>query len=323
MGKNNQFWPKSLIHFTDRYFETTMSKKTKSETIYRYDHIPGEDIDLEEEYEQIQSYRKFDESGNLVSEIAYSQDGSITDKIEYRYDQSGLLVETQVYGEDDEVLERKEVVRDNDGKIVRELTHYMDGSTDIQEYFYKDGKVLIGMEVKDDEGELEYAEKYFYEGDQMMKVERWDTGQELVFSQEDSYKNGLITNRKIWSSEEEEPYTIVIDFNETGKRVQELRYDSNDQLVERNNFEEDENGHVVRIVEENRQRKNTTEFTYDDKGNVLHQAESDLNGELNHEVMRVYNPDGDLILTTVEAVMKPSGVVRAYSLIFKREIFPE
>ena len=84
-----------------------------------------------------------------------------------------------------------------------------------------------------------------------------------------------------------------------------------------------ENGRVVRIIEENRQRKNTTEFTFDDKGNVVHHIETDLNGDLNHEVFRVYDPEGNLLQTRIEAVLKPSGEQRAYSLVYKREMFEE
>jgi len=298
-----------------------MSRKIKSETIYRYDHVPGEEIDLAQEFDQKQSYREYNESGNLLLEIAYSHDGEITDKIEYRYDKAGLLLETLVYGEDNEVVERKEVVRDHDGRILRELTHYMDGSADIHEYICDEKGNLTGMQVKDDEDEIEFTEKFFYEGDKVVKVERRDGNNELIFSQEDKYEKDRITQRKIWSSEEEETYTLVIDFNESGHRVRELRYNSREQLIERNNYEEDEHGRVVQITEENRQRKNTTEFSYDDKGNVTHQSETDLNGNLNHEVYRVYSPDGDLLLTTVEAAVKPSGVLRAYSLIIRREMF--
>ena len=300
-----------------------MSNKIKSETIYRFDHLPGEEIDLDQEFDQKQSYRSFDESGKLLLEIAYTQDGDIADKIEYRYDKAGRLLETLVYGEDDEVLERKEEVRDNEGRVIRELTHYLDGSADTHDYFYDDLGNITGMHVKDDEDELELSEKYLYEGEKVVKVERWDGDDKVIFRQEDEYVDGIISTRKTWSSEEEEPFTVINQFNATGLREQELRYNSRDQLIERNIFEEDEHGRVIRIIEENKQRKNTTEFSFDDQGNVIHQVETDLNGDLNHEVYRFYSPDGDLLQTTVEAVVKPSGGVRAYSLIYRRETFGE
>lgn len=298
-----------------------MSKKIKSETIFRVHHLPGEEIDFEQEFENKQSFREFDESGRLLLEIAFTQDGEIADKVEHRYDSAGRLLETLVYGEDDEVLERKELVWGDDDRVIRELTHYLDGSADTHEYLYDDSGNLTGIEVKDEEGEMEFSEKYVYEGDKVVKVERWDGEDELTFRQEDTYISGVISARKIWSSEETEPFTVAYQFNAAGHREQELRYNSRDQLIERNIYEEDDQGRVIRLIEENRQRKNTTEFSYDEKGNVSRQAEYDLNGDLNHEIFRIYNDDGDPLHTTVESVIKTTGERVAYSLVFRREEF--
>jgi antitoxin component YwqK of YwqJK toxin-antitoxin module len=298
-----------------------MSKNIKSETIYRVHHLPGEEIDFEQELEDKQSYREFDESGRLLLEIAYTQDGDVADKVEHRYDKAGRLMETLVYGEDDEVLERKELVWSDHDKVIREFTHYLDGSADTHDYFYDDSGNITGIEVKDDEGEMEFSERFVYEEDKVIKVERRNGEDELTFSQEDTYVNGVITTRKIWSSEETEPFTMIYQFNAAGHREQESRYNSRDQLIERNIFEEDEQGRVVLLVEENRQRKNSTEFSYDEKGNVIRQSEYDLNGDLNHEIFRIYNEDGDPLHTTVESVIKTTGERVAYSLVFRREEF--
>jgi antitoxin component YwqK of YwqJK toxin-antitoxin module len=217
------------------------------------------------------------------------------------------------------VLERKEVIRDDAGKLIREITHYLDGSADTQEYFYNDDGLLSGFRVIDDEGEPESSERYFYEGNKVVKVERWDDDNELVFSQEDTYETGRSQAVRSWSAEDDEPYTIIIDYNAAGLREQERRYNSRDQLIERNVYEEDDKGRIVRVIEENKQRKNTTEFEFDDQGNIIHQVETDMNGELNHEVFRQYSPDGELLITTVETVVKASGAVRAYSMVYRRD----
>jgi YD repeat-containing protein len=298
-----------------------MSKKIKSETIYRFDHMPGEEIDLDQDFDIKQSYHEFDKAGNLILEMAYTHDGDIVDKIEYHYDEAGRLVESLIYGEYDDIMERRVAERDQDGRTVRESIHYLDGSSDTREYSYDEKGNLISMRAVDDEDELEFSETYFYDGDKMVKVERRGSDDKVVFRQEDEYIDGALRTRKIWSSEDDEPYTLVHQFNAAGHREQELRYNKKDQLIERNVYEEDENGRVVRIIEENRQRKNTTEFTFDEQGNPIRQVETDLNGNLNHEIFRVYDPDGDLIQTRIEAVLKPSGEARAYSLIYKREMF--
>jgi len=140
-----------------------MSNKIKSETVYRIDHVPGEEIDPEEDLEGMQSYHEYDEAGHLILEIAYTRDGDIADKVEYKYDAAGKLLETSIYGEYNDVLERKELVWSSDDRVMKEIIHYLDGSEDIHEFFYDDKGNLTGMVVKDDEDELELSEKYFYE----------------------------------------------------------------------------------------------------------------------------------------------------------------
>jgi YD repeat-containing protein len=297
-----------------------MGNKIKSETVYRIDHIPGEEIDLDQDAGIRQSYHEYNEAGQVVVEIAYTGDGEIADRIEYRYDESGQLLEKFIYGEDDDVLERTEVIWSDSKRIAREIIHYLDGSEDIHEFFYDERGNLSGIQVKDDEDEVEYTQKFFYEGNKVIKVEKWDGNDEVIFRQEDEYKDGTLASRSIWSDEEVKPFTIIQNFNAAGHRTEELRYDSNEQLIERNIYEEDEQRRVVRMIEENRQRKNTTEFSYDDQGNVIHQAETDLNGDLNHEVFRIYGPGGELLKTTVEMVVKPGMQKRAYTLFSRREV---
>ena len=299
-----------------------MSKKIKSETIYRLNHLPGEEINIDQEFDMKQSYREFDETGNLILEMAFNQYGEMADKMEYRYDVNGRLKETVIYGEDDdEVLERREAVRDKDGRLSKEFIHYLDGSVDTHEYYYDGKGNLTGMKVVDDENELEFSENYYYEDDRLVKIERCNEYDKVVFRQEDTYENGVISTHKIWSSEEDEPFTLIHHFNAAGHREQELRYNSRDQLIERNIYEEDDHGRLIRIIEENKQRKNTTEFSFDEQGNLTHQVETDLNGDLNHEISRFYNAEGELIQATVETMVKSSGSVLAYSLIYKRETF--
>jgi YD repeat-containing protein len=300
-----------------------MSNRIKTESTYRIDHIPGEDIDPQDELEGMQTYNEYDQAGNLILEIAYTRDGDIADKMEYRYDDKGKLQETLIYGEDDEVLERKELIWGNDDRVLREIIHYLDGSEDIHEFLYDENGRLSGARVTDDEGDIEYSEKYFYDGEMVKKVERWNDEDKLIFSQEDDYENGKIKTRTVHSSEDEESFTLVQHFNAKGQRIEEFRYDSRNKPVEHNVWEEDENGRIVKTVEENRLRKNTSEYTYDDQGRVIYQKETDLKGELNHEIYRYYDADGEPLKTTVEMIMKPLGDRRAYSLVYKREYFEE
>lgn len=300
-----------------------MSKKAKRLKIYRVNHVPGAELPDPTEYGTLQSMEEFDDKGNLILEIAYTQDEEIGDKNEFRYDENGRLLESRVYGEDDEVLERNEITRDKDGRILIETVHYLDGSTDTRSFYYDVNGNLTGMETKDEDEELEFSEKYFYENDKLVKIERHDEEGEIIFSQEDTYAEGVIRSRRVWSSEADEPFTLMTDFDKAGHREKETRFDSRDRMIERNIYEADEKGRVYKVIEENRQRKNTTEFSYDDHGNLIYQKEVDLNGDLNHEIIRSYDDQGNPLKVTVESIQKTSGEKRAYSLIYLYEDITE
>lgn len=298
-----------------------MSKKIKALKIFRIDHLPGAELPETDKFGILQSLEKYDENGNLLLEIGYTRDGDISDKNDFSYDDAGRMVESRIFGEDDEILEHTEITRDPEGRILREVVHYLDGSDDIRTFFYDDAGNLTGMEVRDDEDELDFSERYFYEDGKLVKIERHDEEGEVIFYQQDTYQDGRLVQRKIWSSEEEEPFTLITDFSPKGSREKETRYDSREKVVERNIYEEDEEGRIIRYSEETRQKKNTTEIEYDNAGRVLYQKETDLHGELNHEIFRKYDEEGRLISTTAEIVQKNSGEKRAYTLVYQYEIY--
>ncbi len=298
-----------------------MNKKLKSQKIFRIDHIPGSVLPDVEHYGILQSQEEYDENGNLTLEIGYTRDGEVADKSSYQYNNDGMLVESLIFGEDDEILERNEIFRDKDSRLVREVVHYLDGSADIRTFFYDSAGNLTGMEVKDDEDEPDYSENYYYLEGKLVRTERFDEEGEIIFYQEDTIDDGRMVQRKIWSSEDEEPYTLITEYNERGNREQETRFDRNDKIMERNTWEENEQGLIVRIVEENRLKKNTTEITYDESGRVIHQKETDLHGQLNHEVFRSYDEDGLLHIVTAEITNKNTGDKRAYSLVHRYEFY--
>jgi antitoxin component YwqK of YwqJK toxin-antitoxin module len=163
---------------------------------------------------------------------------------------------------------------------------------------------------------------YFYEGGKLVRIERHEDN-EIIFTQDDQYENDTIRSRKVWSSEDEEPYTLITEYNSHGRRIKEIRYDSRDNITERNTWEEDENGMVCRVVEENRQRKNTTEISHDEKGNIIYQKEVNIHGEVNHEVYRTYDENGRISRVQVEAVQRNTGDKAAYTLFYVYDYFED
>ncbi len=323
LGKNNQFWPRCSFGLIIKQDQFTMSKKIKSQTIYRVFHLPREEEQVTAGDGSKYSYREHDILGNTTLEMTYTQDGDVNEKIEYRYDDKGLINESIIYGEEDEALERRTVDKDDNGNIISETIHYLDGSSDKISYIFNDtGKLIERITANDDE-EIESREKYYYTDDIPTKLEKYDEDGKLIFTQDDIVDNGKLKERKIWASEDGEIRTYITKFNEAGQRENELSYDDQDKLIEKNNYELDDHGRVVRIIEENRQRKNITILTYDDAGQVTSQEETDLNDDLVSRIDRIYDKDGQLKSATVTAYIPIGRTYRTYSLIYEYEYFEE
>lgn len=323
LDKNNQFWPRCSLGFIIKQDQFTMSKKIKSQTIYRVFHIPGEEETVTPDDGSKYSFREFDIQGNTTLEMTYSQDGDIHEKTEYHYDDKGLINESIIYGEEDEALERRTIDKDDKGNIISETIHYLDGSCDKISYIFNEAGKLVERITTNDDDEIEAREKFYFTDDIPTKLEKYNEEGKLIYTQDDIVENGKLKERKIWTSEDGEILTRITKFNEAGQRESELIYDNQDKLIERNNYELDENGRIVKITEENRQKKNVTILSYDDAGRITSQEETDLNDDLVSSIDRIYDEDGQLKSATVTAYIPVTRIYQTYTLIYEYDFFED
>ena len=296
-----------------------MTKKIKSEKIYRVEIIPEQEEEPVIENGTLQSHYEYDENGNPGLEIQYDTDGILTEKNEYTYDGSGKVSGILIYDENGEVLERKSIERDEKGNILSEKVHYLDGSYDTLNYIYEDGK-FIEKKLVDDEGVLEAVEKYSYSGDNLLRVEKINEEGELVYKHENEYdENGVLKASSVWSSEDGEEYSRDTEYYPNGHRKSEIRYDENERPVEKSVFDEDEKGRIIAITDENTARRISTFLEYNDKGNVIRQTEINMNDELNHEILREYDEEDNPRLTRVRVRLGNTDAFYHYALIYKYE----
>ena len=293
-----------------------MSKKIKTEKIFQVPVRPGQDEHADTSEGILNSFQEYDARGNLILEISYNPDGSVGEKNKYSYDEQGNLTGSILYGEDDEVLETGKIVRDQKGNPVREEIVYLDGSADVVQYTY-DGSLLTEKVRQTDEEEIEMKEVFRYDNGKVILYERYDGDERLVYQVKNAYDDGVIKGTEVWSEEEGEPFRQVIEYDEQGRRSLELKYNTRDKLIERNQFELDEEGRVARMTEENISRKNTTEFTYDGSGRVLRQVERDMNGKLVSDIGRSYDDEGRLMRSTVEFPDRATGLMRRNMLVYE------
>ena len=299
-----------------------MAKKIRTVNVYRVEKVPGENVSGQADRE-IQSYTLYNEDGNILEEAHYGTGQELAEKSRYQYDDKGRVSGMLLMDESDEVLEDKRIEWSEPDRMEKEITHYLDGSEMTVTYHHDEQGRLVRKITADEEGEVESREIFSYDGDNLVRVEKYNEDDRLVFKQDDIYNGKERSESMIFLMEDPDDKTVrVIKYNERGQRSAELVYDRKDRLVEKNHYEVDDQGRLVKMVEENAARRNTTEFFYDDSGNnIREQVETDREGNLNHRILRTYDEDGNQLETRVIMPIGNAGETREYSIVFEYEYY--
>ncbi len=267
-----------------------------------------------EEMEYIFQRTRFNSKEKVVSEIHYDAEEKIVQEYEFLYNDQGFLFEEIMKEDDGFVAEHKTFAYDEKGNITREFRHYTDGSFDIIQYQYNDQGLLRFKETIDPDGERESSETYEYENGFISHYLMHDA-------------DGDIVNEKHWTFDEKGNVTDYTEFDgmagstirkttayhPSGTKKEILTY-NDDQLIEKVLMEENENGQLTQVLEENVSRKNITQFTYDEAGNIIGQEEFDRNGNLVSRVQRAYDKQKKLLTSDVFIDGSGRGLSRNYSL---------
>ena len=297
-----------------------MSKKIKTEKIYRATAIPDREFEFNRDESLLQSKNEYDPDGNLILEITFNAAGNINEKNEYKYDAQGRQEISIIYSEEDEPLETRRTYYDEDGNVLKEEIIYLDGTVDSTEYHYKEG-LLIDKVQKTDEEEIESRETFNYEDGRMVLYEKFNEDGKMVYQLKNTYKQSMIEETEIRSLENEQPSRQVIHYNKAGRRKEELHYDHRDRLVSRNQYEEDDQGRIIRVKEENVGSKNLTELMYDEQGRPKSQVETDVNGETVSQIERFYNDEGRMRQARVLYREPITGTLQENYLVYEYDYF--
>lgn len=159
----------------------SMDKKLRTVTVTQFDYIlknvDDEALDLQGHPHQ---YSEFNESGNPVREIRYSNSGEFEEEYLYEYDSGGGLASERYYPEQDILAEQKIYYRDDRGRIDHVEKTYQDGSVDTLRYEYDDSDHLIRVTTTTEEGEVEQVETFTWDGDRMVAQESFDSQGEPI-----------------------------------------------------------------------------------------------------------------------------------------------
>jgi YD repeat-containing protein len=273
----------------------------------RQDHL--------EEHEFLFSHTIYNEQDKVVEEYHYDSDGKLVQEYQFMYDQNGFLREEILKQEDGFVAEHKTYEPDEKNNILKEFRHYMDGSFDTIFYHYNAQGLLSKKEIIDPDGDKESTEEFEYENGLLTRFAILDADNEIVTEKKITYdEKGNPEEVFDFDGSEGTSVRKVLEYYPSGTKKETLIYNEADQLIEKVLMTENSEGRLVQVVEENRTKKNTITFDYDQAGNIIAQEETDRNGELVSKVNRVFDENNQLISTDVFIHGGGKGVSKNYTL---------
>ncbi len=294
-----------------------MYKSIKS---YRKDIIP-EDIEVavKEPEEYILNHREFDDNNNLVKEISYNADGSIEHINELKYDSLAYLIEELLYYEDNEIADHRKFERDEKGNILKEFVFYNDETYDTIHYKYDSDMNLLEKNTVNADGETDDKEIFEYSKGNNILHALFDGNNKKHSEHTYEYNDaGKITELTEWDSDKNKKIRTVNKYNDDGILIKQLRY-LNDDLIAKLVFELDDKNKVYEVLDEDTQHKNILKFSYDDRDNVIEEAEYGVNDVLNHSIKRSYNDNNDVTESIVYLNKSKEGYTENYRIRYEYE----
>lgn len=299
-----------------------MSEKIKSMKVVRKNLIPdggGHHDDAGKQEVLVSETEYHPELGKVVLEKQFAPDGNLEQETEYEYDQNGFLIREVLREGDGTVMEEKSFEPDEKKRIALEFRHYADGSKDKITYRYDEHGDLIAKITEDEDREVEQVAVFEYRNGLLTRQALYDEdpfsdgtaepAEEVLFAYDDS---GRVLEEETRNNTEGFYRQKVYEYNEQGHRTALKVYDESENLIERVVMEPDEEGRPVRLVEENRKKKNTLNLRYNDHGDIVYQEEYDLNGNLLNTVSRKYDEKGRLRSSEVDIQVPLRGPARRY-----------
>jgi hypothetical protein len=294
-----------------------MDKKFKSISVFRKNLIYNTQGELDSNQpEYLVSESLFElPHGKLLRETHWSADGQLEQAMVYKYTSKGFLLSEELLDHDESVLEKRTFEADSNNRIACEMLHYADGSADLIKYFRDTQNRIIRKEYFAEDDFLEVVETFEYDGEQLVKELKTDNEGNLNSESDYTYNEiGKLVEAVVNNPEEEYWLRKIYTYDDQGGLTTVTSYNQANTPLERFTYLNDEKGWPVKITEENKRHSITTEIEYNDKGEIVFQAELDQQGQLIKQLEKTYDESG--LLTDTQILVRDfnTGVSRSYRL---------
>lgn len=294
-----------------------MDKKFKSISVFRKNLIYntlGELDSNQPEYLVSESIFELPH-GKLVKETHWSADGHLEQAMVYKYTSEGFLLSEELLDHDESVLEKRTFEPDANNRIACEMLHYADGSADLIKFFRDSQNRVIRKEYYAEDDFLEVVETLKYEEERLIKELKTDNEGNLISESDYTYnEKGKLIEAVVNNPEEEYWLRKIYAYDDQGVLTTVTSYNQANTPMERFSYFNDKKGRPVKITEENKRHMITTEIEYNDKGEIVFQAELDQQGQLIKQLEKNYDESG--LLTETQLLVRDfnTGVSRSYCL---------
>ena len=269
--------------------------------------------------ELISGFQQFDQDGNLVKEVQYTNGGDIEIANGYKYDDKNRLIEEIHYYDEEEIGEIVKYKLDEEGRKQAQETVYGDGS--VSKTSYTRFENMVTIKTLDEDGDLEAEELIkLDENGKILEEIHFDEDRQIVQKYINSYdKDGNMISRTEFGENEEFIVKVKIEYDNKGNGVMETHFNRKDEVVNQVAFNFDEAGnrtswensvyihktvfdkegrptHDERLNRRNNLVEEFTDYKYDEEGKILEEKSFSMGEQYELELGVVARTKSDFIL---------------------------
>ncbi len=246
-------------------------------------------------------FREFDEKGNITTEIAFYEDGSVYEKVVHTYI-GDKVVQSNYFSENEKASHTVSFGYDDDGHIIKESTWYADGSLTIKTIERNVAELSDTIVTRDEDGTVEGKTYHQFNeaGKPILEIIYDDDGQEEVERTSFQYTDSDLPLRiEAHSADGSKPFIRDFDYvsNDRGELAATYIRDENGNVMGSENRTFDEKGNVTSLEEINHYtgQYRQMEWDFDDKNHNNAIRQFDRHGNLTVEILLKYNDYGQII----------------------------
>lgn len=302
-----------------------MTKKIKFVLIKKFDYYfdDNENEVLEQDGNK-HAFNEYNKNALLIAETKYDHNGMLIDRIEKKFDDKNKVLEEILFNDNNDLVERRTFEWDEKGKLIREFLHYLDGSIDTTTYIYNEMGDLTEKTMKDSDGDSDGREVFTYIDGKKVTEESYDENNELITKNTFSFNDkGNLIEVSNWNADEGMILKIVNIYDEKGNIEKVLKYKEGNNLIEKSNYEFDNEARLVKIIEEDQYKKVETNIEYDANSNVVEQQELNGEGEINHQIIRKYDNENNVIESEIAVDGHGMDISQHYLMRYEYEFFEQ